>query len=79
MARPVPEHYCHIHQLTVLVCPLCNASKGGRATARRHTHEQLSRWGRSGGRGNKKPVKASSVKKTAGGKKKKRVKTAASF
>jgi DNA replication protein DnaC len=47
------EVYCEIHPLTVLVCPRCIAAEGGKTTARRHTHEELSRWGRAGVRAKK--------------------------
>ena len=36
-----------------LICPRCIAGDGGRSTAARHK-EQLSEWGRQGGRGRKK-------------------------
>jgi formate hydrogenlyase transcriptional activator len=43
-----PKHLC-----ANLICPRCIAAAGGRATAARHK-EQLSEWGRQGGRGRKK-------------------------
>ena len=48
------ELYCDIHPLTLLVCPRCIAAKGGKTTAARHTHAELSKWGRMGGRPRKK-------------------------
>jgi hypothetical protein len=51
---PAPKICCLIHSKTRMVCPRCIARKGGKTTARRHTHEQLSAWGRSGGRPKKK-------------------------
>jgi hypothetical protein len=58
------EVYCHIHPLTVLICPRCIAAKGGTNTARKHSHEQLKAWGRMGGRPKKKtkPKKRSKKK-----------------
>ena len=44
---------CSKHFGTNLICPRCIASGGGRATAARHK-EQLSDWGKQGGRGRKK-------------------------
>jgi hypothetical protein len=49
-----PEYYCHIHPLTILVCPRCIAKKGGIATAKRYGTKQLASWGASGGRPTKK-------------------------
>jgi hypothetical protein len=54
---PKKEVYCHIHPLTVLICPRCIAAKGGKTTARKHTHAQLAAWGRAGGRPKKKMKK----------------------
>jgi hypothetical protein len=51
---PKKEVYCHIHPMTVLICPRCIAADGGKSTARKHSHEQLARWGRMGGRPKKK-------------------------
>ncbi len=44
---------CSKHLHANLICPRCIAAGGGRATAARHK-EQLSEWGRQGGRGRKK-------------------------
>jgi len=44
---------CSKHFGTNLICPRCIASGGGRATAAKHK-EQLSDWGKQGGRGRKK-------------------------
>jgi hypothetical protein len=48
------EICCAIHGITKLICPRCIAAKGGRKTARTHSHEQLSAYGRLGGRPKKK-------------------------
>lgn len=45
---------CEKHSRSKLVCPKCIASAGGRITTARYK-EQLSAWGRQGGRGRKKP------------------------
>lgn len=50
----MPEVYCHIHPLTVMICPRCIAAEGGKTTAKTHSHAQLSRWGKLGGRPKKK-------------------------
>jgi len=47
--------FCPNHLHTKLICPRCIASGGGQATATRHK-EQLSEWGKTGGRGRKKPA-----------------------
>ena len=52
-----PEVYCHIHPLTVMVCPRCIAKKGGQATAKKYGTKQLASWGREGGRPKKKGKK----------------------
>jgi len=44
---------CPKHPQGNLICPRCIAGDGGRSTAARHK-EQLSEWGRQGGRGRKK-------------------------
>src|SRR5437016_14668367 len=44
---------CPKHPQGNLICPRCIAGDGGRATAARH-QEQLSEWGKQGGRGRKK-------------------------
>jgi hypothetical protein len=41
---------CPIHPRAILVCSACKGKEGGRATGRKYSHEQLVRWGRSGGR-----------------------------
>src|ERR1700690_274365 len=41
-----PKVCCLVHPTTRMVCPRCIAPKGGKTTARRHTHEQLAAWGR---------------------------------
>ena len=46
---------CPSHLRTKLICPRCIASGGGQATAARYK-EQLSVWGKQGGRGRKKPA-----------------------
>ena len=48
MKKPCRE-VCKVHN-TALVCPRCIAAKGGKATARKHSHAQLASWGRMGGR-----------------------------
>jgi formate hydrogenlyase transcriptional activator len=45
--------FCAKHSQTKLICPRCIAASGGQVTAARYK-EQLSRWGRQGGRGRKK-------------------------
>jgi len=58
VANPMEEEvYCKIHPLTVLVCPRCIAGKGGSTTAKKYTHEQLAKWGRSGGRPKKRKAR----------------------
>ena len=54
---PKKEFYCDIHPLTLLICPRCIGPKGGKATARNHSHAQLAAWGRMGGRPKKKSKK----------------------
>jgi GAF domain-containing protein len=44
---------CPIHANTRLVCPRCIGAVGGKATVSRH-REDLSSWGKKGGRGRKK-------------------------
>jgi hypothetical protein len=44
------EVCCVIHPATKMVCPRCIAAKGGRATARTHSHAELAAYGRMGGR-----------------------------
>lgn len=51
--RPHPTILCPIHHVE-LICPIENASKGGKATAKKHGRAQLSRWGKLGGRPAKK-------------------------
>ena len=46
--------FCIKHLRTRMLCPRCIASGGGQATAARYK-EQLSGWGKQGGRGRKKP------------------------
>jgi signal transduction protein with GAF and PtsI domain len=46
---------CPNHSRTRLICPRCIASGGGLVTAERHK-DQLSDWGKQGGRGRKKPA-----------------------
>jgi hypothetical protein len=59
---PKPEEvYCHIHPLTILVCPACIAKRGGIATAKKYGTKQLSEWGRAGGR----PAKARKKRRKA--------------
>ncbi len=55
------EVYCEDHPLTRMVCPRCIAAKGGKTTAKRHSHKELSGWGSMGGR----PRKKARVKKSA--------------
>jgi hypothetical protein len=52
--------YCHIHPKTLKICPACIAAKGGKTTARKYGTDQLSRWGRKGGR----PKKKATTRKT---------------
>lgn len=47
--------FCNKHLHTNLVCPRCIASGGGQATAAKHK-DQLSDWGKKGGRGRRKPA-----------------------
>ena len=47
--------FCPKHLHTNLVCPRCIASGGGQATAAKHKDE-LSGWGKQGGRGRRKPA-----------------------
>jgi hypothetical protein len=42
--------HCPTHPKAILVCPACKGKEGGKATGRKYSHEQLVRWGRSGGR-----------------------------
>jgi hypothetical protein len=42
--------HCPIHPKAMLVCPACKGREGGKATGRKYSHEQLVRWGSSGGR-----------------------------
>lgn len=65
MGGPIPkkEFYCDIHEMTLLICPRCIGPKGGKATARAHSHEQLAAWGRMGGRPKKKIKKKSTAKR----------------
>ena len=46
--------YCDKHLRSRMVCPKCIASAGGRMTTEKY-REQLSVWGKQGGRGRKKP------------------------
>jgi formate hydrogenlyase transcriptional activator len=46
---------CPHHSRSRLFCPRCIASYGGQATAARHK-AKLSKWGKQGGRGRKKPM-----------------------
>lgn len=46
---------CPIHANTRLVCPRCIGSKGGRTTVSKH-HQELSTWGKKGGRGRRKEL-----------------------
>jgi len=46
--------YCDKHLRSRMVCPKCIASAGGRITTEKY-REQLSAWGKQGGRGKKKP------------------------
>lgn len=50
---PRRETYCDMHPLQVLHCPQCDGAKGGRKTAKLHSHK-LSEWGKMGGRPKKK-------------------------
>jgi GAF domain-containing protein len=45
--------YCDKHARSRMVCPKCIASAGGRMTTEKY-REQLSAWGKQGGRGKKK-------------------------
>jgi hypothetical protein len=72
LVRPPPqptETYCAYHPLSVLVCPVCIAALGGKTTAKRHSHSQLSKWGKLGGRPKKKTKKKSRRAKTPAKKK----------
>ena len=44
---------CHDHMNTNLVCPRCIGAAGGRATVSKH-RQNLSEWGKRGGRGRRK-------------------------
>jgi len=46
--------YCDKHLRSRMVCPKCIASAGGRITTAKY-REQLSAWGKQGGRGRRKP------------------------
>jgi hypothetical protein len=46
---PRRETYCDIHPMQVLHCPVCDGAKGGKKTAKLHSHK-LSEWGKMGGR-----------------------------
>jgi hypothetical protein len=48
--EPYGESHCPKHPNAMLVCPACKGKEGGKATGRKYSHEQLVRWGRSGGR-----------------------------
>ena|SRR5690348_866068 len=41
---------CPLHPETPLICPKCEGSKGGTKRAESHSHEQLSKWSKRGGR-----------------------------
>jgi hypothetical protein len=45
MAKPS----CAVHTDTELVCPKCEAAKGGKTTAKKHAGSH-SEWGKKGGR-----------------------------
>jgi hypothetical protein len=45
---------CSKHPETALICPRCIAARGGKKTAKKHK-AKLSKWGKQGGRGRKKP------------------------
>lgn len=45
---------CPLHTYTRLICPKCIGSGGGQMTTSKY-REQLSQWGKKGGRGHKKP------------------------
>jgi uncharacterized C2H2 Zn-finger protein len=47
---------CATHTDTWLVCPKCQAAKGGNKTAKKHA-AKLSDWGKLGGRPKKKHIK----------------------
>lgn len=49
---------CPKHTHTRTVCPRCIGATGGKATVSRH-REDLSKWGRQGGRGHRNPDKDS--------------------
>lgn len=52
---------CPQHTHTELFCPRCIASLGGQATTAKYK-QQLSNWGRQGGRGRKKPEREDIVR-----------------
>jgi formate hydrogenlyase transcriptional activator len=47
--------HCATHTASKLICPRCIASAGGLSTAAKHK-EQLSAWGRQGGRGKRRAI-----------------------
>lgn len=47
--------YCVTHPRSKLICPRCIASAGGLTTAAKHK-EQLSTWGKQGGRGKRRTI-----------------------
>ena len=45
---------CATHPDTELVCPKCQAARGGATTVAKHGNEQMRDWGKLGGRPKKK-------------------------
>jgi hypothetical protein len=42
--------FCPKHSDTVLACPKCTASRGGKVTAKKYSPAQMREWGKRGGR-----------------------------
>jgi len=51
---------CSFHPTTRLVCPRCMGAAGGKTTVSKH-RQDLSKWGKKGGRGRKKPDASRSI------------------
>src|SRR6185437_13085640 len=52
--KEIMSQFCPTHPETPLICPKCEGSKGGQKRAESHSHEQLSKWSKKGGRPRKK-------------------------
>jgi len=62
--EPKMAYHCKEHPDTELICPVCRASEGGKTTAKRYSSEQMSTWGKLGGRP-RKPKKPKAEEKSA--------------